>query len=492
MTQTFSRRLVTTGATIGALALLAFVGACSPGRSQGDLSHAIGFWQGAPPSQVEAGWTLVYEIVEVGPRRLAGHGYWYREGRMNADFPLDEVAYHESDHSLHVRYARVVFDASVDPFQGTATGTYSYPGGSEVLTVTRVAESSVPGLYPRTATAGEPYTYEYRAPEDAGYGWAVASLEDVGIDRQAMETLVAKIVARDFGYIHSLLIVRHGKLALEEYFYGYDREALQPIQSCTKSVASLLVGIAIDRGEIASVDQEIYSFFPEYERFKTAGWEDVKLEHILSMTAGLDWPRDWGAWFYTSRDYFGEVLKRPVVKTPGSEFDYVSPNATLLAGVIKHGTTVQADVFAERRLFRPLRITDYDWNEGRQNGYPRTDGTLKLRPRDMAKIGALVLGAGEWNGVRIVSEAWIQESTTPYATDAEHEGYGYAWWSTEREFDGRQVKAIFARGEGDQFIIVFPELDLVVVTTGRNMTDEHRWATRSIVEEHILPAISVE
>jgi CubicO group peptidase (beta-lactamase class C family) len=475
-----------------ALALLAFVGACSTGRSQGDLSHAIGFWQGTPPSQVEAGWALVFEFVEVGPSRLAGHGYWYREGRMNSDFPLDEVAYRESDHSLHVRYARVEFDASVDPTNAIAVGTYSYPGGSEDLTMTRVPESSVPGLHPRTATADETYTYEYHPPEDAGYGWAVASLDEVGIDRPTMVTLVEKIIGREFGYIHSLLIVRHGKLALEEYFYGYDREALQPIQSCTKSVASLLIGIAIDRGEIASVDEGIYSFFPEYQRFETHGWENVELKHILSMTAGLDWPRDWAAWFYTSTDYFGEVLKRPVIHTPGTVFDYVSPIATLLAGVIKHATTVQADVFAERRLFRPLQITEYDWNEGRQNGYPRTDGTLKLRSRDMAKIGALVLGGGEWNGVRIVSKEWIEESTTPHATDEEHEGYGYAWWSAEREFDGRTIRAIFARGQGDQFIIVFPELDLVVVTTGRNMTEEHRWATREIVEEYVLPAVRME
>lgn len=475
-----------------AVSLLAFLTACSRGRSQGDLSHAIGFWRGTPPSQEEGGWSLVYQIVEAGPRRLAGHGYWYRDGRINADFHLDEVSYRESDHSLHVRYARVVFDAAVDPFEGTAAGTYSYPGGSETLAMVKVLESSLPGLYPRTKTAAEAYAYEYRPPEGTNDGWEVASLEDVGIDLQAMNALVTEIIAREFGYIHSVLIVSDGKLVLEEYFYGYDRETLHTLASCTKSVTSLLIGIAIDRDEIESVDQEIYSFFPEYERFRTDGWEDVKLKHILSMTAGLDWPEDWGGWFYVSRDYFEEVLKRPVVRAPGSEFDYVSPNATLLAGVIEHATGDHADEFAEKRLFRPLGITEYDWDEGRHRGYPRTDGTLKLRPRDMAKIGALVLNRGEWRGKRIVSEAWIEESVFPHTSDHGHEGYGYAWWSTEREFEGTTLHAVFARGSGDQFIVVIPDLDLIVVTTGRNTTDEKRWSTARMIEEHVLPAIEVE
>lgn len=479
--------------TLGvAVWLLALLAACSSNRSQGDLSHAIGFWRGTPPSQEEAGWALVYQIVESGPQALSGHGYWYRDGRINADFALDEVAYHESDHSLHVRYARVVFDAAVDPFEGTAAGTYSYPGGSETLTMTKVPEASVVGLYPRTSTAGEAYVYEYHPPEETGDGWETASLDDVGLDQHAMNTLVAKIIGREFGYIHSLLIVKDGTLAFEEYFYGYDREALHTLASCTKSVASLLIGIAIDRGDIESVDQEIYSFFPDYERFRTDGWEKVKLEHILSMTAGLDWPEDWGGWFYVSRDYFEEVLKRPVVKDPGSEFDYVSPNATLLAGVIKQATGDHADEFAERRLFRPLGIEEYDWDEGRNRGYPRTDGTLKLRPRDMAKIGALVLSDGEWKGKRIVSEAWIEESTAAHTTDNGHEGYGYAWWSTEREFEGRTLTAVFARGAGDQFIVVISDLDLIVVTTGRNTTDEKRWSTAKMIEEHILPALGME
>lgn len=477
------------GAAVGLLVVLA---ACSSNRSQGDLSHAIGFWRGTPPSQEEAGWQLVYQVVEAGPERLSGHGYWYRGGHINADFPLDEVAYHESDHSLHVRYARVVFDASVDPFEGVATGTYSYPGGSETLTMTKVRESSLPGLYPRTSTADAVYVYEYRPPEDVGDGWETAPLADVGFDRREIDTLVEEIIEREYGYVHSLLIAKAGKLTLEEYFYGYDRETLHGIQSCTKSVASLLVGIAIDRGEIDGVDEPIYSFFPEYERFKTDGWDDVELKHILTMTAGLDWPRGWGGWFYVSRDYFEEVLKRPVVKEPGSEFDYVSPNATLLAGVIKHATGLEADEYAEKYLFGPLGIVEYDWNEGRQRGHPRTDGTLKLRPRDMAKIGALVLGDGEWNGDRIVSAAWIEDSIAPHTSDAGHEGYGYAWWSTEREFRGRTISAVFARGAGDQFIVVFPDLDLIVVTTGRNTTDEHRWSTAKMIEEHILPALGPE
>lgn len=472
-----------------ALGLLVLLAACSSDRSQGDLNQAMGFWRGTPPSQGEGGLALVLKVVQTGPQRLAGHGYWYRDGLMAADFPLDEVVYRESDHRLHVRYARVVFDAAVDPYEGTATGTYSYPGGSEPLTMKRVPESSVPGLYPRTKTAAGAYVYEYRPPDEMGDGWEVGSLEDAGFDPRAMNTLVAKIIGREFDYIHSLLIVRHGKLALEEYFYGYDRETLHPLGFCTQSVASLLVGIAIDRGEIESVDQEIYSFFPDYERFKTRGWEGVKLGHILTMSAGLDWPEDWGGWFYVSRDYFEEVLKRPVVKEPGLEFDFAPPNATLLAGVIRYATGEHADEYAERHLFRPLGIDEYDWDGGRHGGYPRTDSMLKLRPRDMAKIGALVLNGGEWNGRRVVSKAWIEESTHPYVRH-EGEGHGYLWWTTDPAVEGHYPPAVFSRGGGDQFIVVVPELDMIVVTTGRNTLERGRWAAVEMLEKHILPAIS--
>jgi len=472
-----------------AIGLLAFLAACSSGRSQGDLSQVVGFWRGVPPSQEEGCWSLVYRISEGERGFLRGHGYWYRGGFMESDFSLDAVVYREADHSLHAHYGRVTFDGAVDPYEGTAIGTYSYPGGSEALTMRRVPEASIPGLYPRTKTAGEPYVYEYRPPEETGDGWDTAPLESVGLDRRTIDTLVAKMIGREFGYIHSLLVVKDGKLVLEEYFYEYDRETLHTIASCTQSVASLLIGIAIDRGEIAGVDEQIYSFFPEYERFRTEGWDGVELRHVLTMTAGLDWPADWGGWFYVSRDYFEEVLKRPVVKEPGAEFEYVSPNATLLAGVIRHATGMHADEFAERRLFRRLGIEEFDWDEGRHRGYPRTDGTLRMLPRDMAKVGALVLRGGEWKGKRIVSEEWIEESTLPHTSDRGVEDYGYAWWSVEQEIGGRSVRAVLSRGTGDQYIVVVPELDLVVVTTGRNVTDAKRWSTMRILEDYLLPAI---
>lgn len=482
-------RLVLRRLLVLAVGLLAPLAACSPSGSQGDLSQVVGFWQGVPPSQEEGGWSLVYRVTEVERGVLRGHGYWYRGGFMNDDFALDEVVYREADHRLHAHYGRVTFEAAVDPHEGTATGTYSYPGGSEPLTMRRVAEASVPGLYPRTKTAAEPYVYEYRPPEQLGDGWETASLEGVGLNRQTIDTLVAKIIGREFGYIHSLLVIKDGKLVLEEYFYEYGRETLHTLASCTQSVTSLLIGIAVDRNEIAGADEPIYSFFPEYERFKTPGWENVELRHILTMTAGLDWPEDWSGWFYVSRDYFEEVLKRPVVKEPGTEFEYVSPNATLLAGVIRHAAGVHADEFADRHLFKPLGIGEFDWDEGRQRGYPRTDGTLRMRPRDMAKIGALVLRGGEWGGKRVVSREWVEESTFPHTTDRGFEDYGYAWWGVDREIDGRNVRVIFARATGDQFIIAVPDLDLIVVTTGRNVTDEKRWSTAKILEEYVLPAI---
>jgi CubicO group peptidase (beta-lactamase class C family) len=303
----------------------------------------------------------------------------------------------------------------------------------------------------------------------------------------------APAVARgDAGLLHSLVIIRRGQLVLEEYFHGYGREDLHELQSSTKSVTSLLVGIARDRGAILGMEQPVLEFFPEQAAMARPGWEAVRLEHLLTMTAGLDWDRR-----EVFRDrgigprLFDKVLSRRVMHEPGSRWLYNGPDMELLAGVLRHATGMQADELAAEALFGPLGITEWDWELGKTEGYPSLAGTLHLRPLDMAKIGQLVLDGGRWRGEQVISQAWIEESTVPRIATAagRSQRYGYLWWRLDAPIDAGPHPVIVASGWGSQFIHIVPALEAVIVTTGGNQMNGENWAIGEVLVQHLVPGV---
>jgi CubicO group peptidase (beta-lactamase class C family) len=167
-------------------------------------------------------------------------------------------------------------------------------------------------------------------------------------------------------------------------------------------------------------------------------------------------------------------------------------NVNLLAGVLRQATGEHAEAFAARTLFGPLEITEWNWDYARVDGFNLMDGSLRLRPRDMAKIGVMVMNGGEWEGRRVVGEDWIRRSLTPrLPAGPGGEGYGYLWWSMEVPGpDGNAVQVRFANGWGSQFIILFPELDLTVVTTGGNQENGKHLAIGEVLVRDLLPGIS--
>ena len=275
----------------------------------------------------------------------------------------------------------------------------------------------------------------------------------------------------------------------EEYFHGYSREDLHELQSVTKSVTSLLVGIARDRGEIGDLDEPVLKFFPEYAAAAGAGWEKVTLRHLLTMTAGLDWDRREAIRGPpTGPALFELALGRPVVHEPGTRFLYNNHDVNLLAGVLRRATGMQADEFAARVLFAPLGITAWDWELGRTEGYPAMSGTLHLRPLDMAKIGQLVLDRGLWRGEQVVSEEWIAESTR-IAVGRQAERYGYLWTRIETPPEAGGDEVITAAGSGSQFIHVVPALDAIVVTTGGNLGGNKEFAIGDVLVRRLVPGV---
>jgi len=351
----------------------------------------------------------------------------------------------------------------------------------------------------------------YQVPELTDDGWEVASLDDVEMDADLLSRAVARIANGTYENVHAVLIVKNGTLVFERYFPGYtwayedarhqgdrvtfDRDIAHNLASVTKSVTSILVGIALDQGRIGSVDDKVFAYFPQYAHLNDAETDTLALEHLLTMSSGLQWNENELPYSNSNNDLvrlFSEpdpvdyILSRPIVSEPGTEFYYGGDNTNLLGEVIRSATGHRMDAFAEDVLFGPLGIADYAW-DFINDDMVHASGNLRLRPRDMAKLGQLCLNGGEWDGRRIVSEAWITESTREHVTRSVATGYGYQWWLRTYHLGSNSVDAFTAAGWGGQWIIVIPDLDMVVVFTGGNYVSED--PSTEILTDYILPAV---
>ncbi|HEY4169901.1 MAG TPA: serine hydrolase [Reyranella sp.] len=314
-------------------------------------------------------------------------------------------------------------------------------------------------------------------------GWLVGAADDDKlIDRSALCRMADRLAAST--NIHAVLVVRGGKLVFERYFSGpdevhnrkvrdvvFDVGMLHDLKSVSKSVASLAVGIAIDRGLIRSVDEPILSFFPELSDLRSPERDQLKLVHALTMSLGLRWveanpDRNYDndeVCMDMARDPCRYVLGLPVTAPPGQEFFYNTGALMLVSAIVRKAAGRPLDEFAREALFEPLGITAAEWF--RVRGDSDASGGLRLRPRDMAKIGQLVLADGRWNGRQIVSTTWIEASTKPSLKAMGTYSYGYLWWLDRSLVNGREIHWIGALGRGGQSIRIVPELDLVVVVT---------------------------
>jgi CubicO group peptidase (beta-lactamase class C family) len=332
-------------------------------------------------------------------------------------------------------------------------------------------------------------TYQYILPEQTKDGWETSSLKTQGVNVDLIQSMIQKIRSGECKNVQSVLIAKNGKLVVEEYFPRQEgdrreqalrRVAPQEQTSATKSVTSILIGIAIDRHLIRSVDEKLPTFFPEYgDIFADADKAQLRLKDLLCMSAGLSWD-EWSYPYSDARndhvrmmrsdDPIRYVLERPVVAKPGAKFTYSSGIAITLGQILFKASGLRADKFAERHLFEPLGISDYYWSK-----YPdeivQTGAGLYLRPRDMAKLGQLFLSGGRWQGKQIVSQQWITDSTQNHVDAAQipaaanATGYGYQWWLDSFAVGDRLVGAYSARGRGGQFIFVCPDQQLVAVFT---------------------------
>jgi CubicO group peptidase (beta-lactamase class C family) len=315
-------------------------------------------------------------------------------------------------------------------------------------------------------------------------GWPVVSVnDDKLVDHDALCRMADRLVASSAN-VHSVLVARGGTLVFERYFKGsdeingrrvesvaFDADTLHNIKSATKSVTSLAVGIAVDRGLIGSVNEPIFNFFPELSDLRSPEKDRIQLVHALTMSMGLKWleaiPSNEDdndeVRMHMASDPCRYVLGLPATAPAGQEYFYNTGALTLVSAIVRKATGRPLDEFAHETLFQPLGITSVEWV--RVKGDSDAGGGLRLRPRDMAKIGQLVLAGGRWNDNQIVSKAWIETSTAPKIEATGGQFYGYLWFLGRSLPNGREVHWDGALGRGGQSIRIVPELDLVVVVT---------------------------
>lgn len=318
-------------------------------------------------------------------------------------------------------------------------------------------------------------------------GWKTSSPEKQGMDSGFLDK-ADKYIEDNYPGIHSLLVVRHGYLVFEKYYQGYDADTLQNIKCVSKSIISALVGIAINDGYIKSIDQCIEDFFPEYFNEKTEPLKkEIKIVDLLTLSAGFDWQENESVCFnwLSSNDRAKFLLDLPMQTSPGMQFNYNTALSHLLSIILTKTTKMSTKDFCDKVLFKPLGIRKEYWDKDYQ-GYYIGGCELSLTSRDTAKFGYLYLNNGYWNGRQIISNDWVQESTSKHIeTFNAGNSYGYLWWINS--VSGHSV--YFGNGYGGQNVFVIPDLDMVVVTTATYSNIEAHFAPRSILEEYIIPSI---
>jgi CubicO group peptidase (beta-lactamase class C family) len=352
------------------------------------------------------------------------------------------------------------------------------------------------------------------SPSSIDDGWVTASPDSIGMDGEKLCGIAARLQLRS-SQVHSVVVARHGRLVFEQYFGGVDQPWGYPegrveftattqhdMRSASKSVTSLLVGIAIDRGLIASAEEHVIRFFPEHQAVKPAGWEAITLRHLLTMSSGIKWdetlpwnnPNNDEPHLAFDADPIGYVLSKPIAAPPDTLWTYNGGGTDVLGNIIERISGKPLEAFAREALFQPLGITELEWKPYPKNGKIAAAAGLRLRPRDAAKIGQLVLNRGQWNGQQIVSADWIVQSITPRFQAVGYFGgtlfYGYQWWMGRSLSDGKEVKWIGAFGWGGQRILIVPEFDLVMMTTAAQYGQpKEGLAAMDILTNIVIPSV---
>jgi CubicO group peptidase (beta-lactamase class C family) len=356
------------------------------------------------------------------------------------------------------------------------------------------------GFFPRSPSAP---LYVYRVPVSRDDGWQSASAASAGLDQVQLQSLVRRVIATDPSsdsapLIHSLLIARHGRLVLEEYFSGQSSDLPHDLRSASKTFTSVMAGVAMDHGARFTMSSSVISLLPGKVALPVDDDRKARITvgHLLTHSTGLACddnddtsPGNEDAMQSQSAepDWYRYVLGLSMAHDPGSTYAYCSGGINLVGGVIRHTTRMWLPDFFDRYIARPLQITHYGMNL-MPSGDAYAGGGVHMRSRDLLKFGQLYLNGGLWNGTRVVSANWVARSTAHQINAPNGTSDGYGWHRYTLTVGGKAYQEYEANGNGGQFLIVVPALDLTVVFTAGNYNQYRIWRTLrdELVPQYIL------
>lgn len=319
--------------------------------------------------------------------------------------------------------------------------------------------------------------------------WRTSTPEKQGIRSELLVNMFELIKQKKYS-IDNITIVRNGYVVTDAYFHPYKKNKKHLIYSCTKSVTSALIGIAVDKGYIKSVKQSVLSFFPDKKITNVdENKKKITLENLLTMTSGL---KTMDSYLYNyiglqefaqTKDWTQYILSRPMDNKPGTKYEYSNGVSFLLTAILQKTTKTTALSFAQKNLFKPLGIKGIKWPMSPQ-GINYGWGDMWLSPHDMAKFGLLYLNKGKWDGKQIISESWVKDSIIghikePFFTKI-FDRYGYQWRIDDEGY-------YMAAGRFGQFIFVVPQKNMIVVFTS-DLDGSDFFVPRNLLNDYIIPS----
>ena len=347
------------------------------------------------------------------------------------------------------------------------------------------------------------------SPAAANDGLAVASPADVGLATEALKRLVED-GENDFQRLTSVVLAVDGQLVFEHYFSGADAESLHDVRSASKTITSMLIGLAIEQGRLTGVDAKIFDFFPHHEVANPdPRKQEITVEDLLTMSSLLECddnnPHSRGneERMYLIEDWVGFFLDLPIKGFPpwvtpphespfGRTFAYCTAGTTTLGAVLEQATKKQVEDFARESLFEPLGIDEVRWPIS-PLGLAQTGGGVRLRSRDLLKLGLLYQQDGEWHGQQVISKTWVETSTSTHVHAGGANHYGYLWWKRDYSAGGRTFPTYFMSGNGGNKVMVVPSARLVAVITSTfyNSRGMHEQAER-ILTDYLLASLPAQ
>lgn len=313
-------------------------------------------------------------------------------------------------------------------------------------------------------------------------GWAIAEPQQRALDPELICSIGARLADLKAANPHGVVIARHGAIVYEAYFPGpdqrwpqkhwkeplvtaaHDARTRHDVQSISKSVTALLTGAALQRGLLKSIDMPVLSFFPEYADLRTVEKDRIRVRDLLTMTSGLAWPQrpylSMSRKMEAADDPARFVLEQAMVAEPGVNWRYNNGGGEVLGALLKKAAGKPLDQFAREALFEPLGIDDWEWGT-MANGDPGASWGLRLRLRDLAKLGQLVVDSGSWQGRRVLPQTWIALMTAPHVVRP-RTTYGFLWWLGRERVNGQEVEIVQGFGWGGQSVTAIPILGLVI------------------------------